>query len=224
MEAIGAIIGRVLDLAMPPRCAGCGEEGRAICEPCAPALDTRLERAAGVPIGLSASIPYPLLQLEWCAPFRGIVRKALHELKYGGEQRLAGPLGAAIARRWRRVGVGGDLVAHVPVSEERLRTRGYDQAALLARAVGRELGRPAVDALERHRATAPQFELDRSKRAGNVEGAFRVRVGAREAVAGRWVVLVDDVTTTGATLAACADALLEGGAYAVSAIAMAREA
>jgi ComF family protein len=224
MEAVGAIIGRVLDLALPPRCAGCGEEGRSICERCAPALDARLGRPAGAPIGLPASIPHPLLQLEWCAPFSGTVQKALHELKYRGEQRLAAPLGAAIARRWRRVGVGGDLVAHVPVSEDRLRTRGYDQAALLGRAVARELGIPAVDALERHRTTVPQIELDRSKRAGNVAGAFQVTDAARGAVEGRWVVLVDDVTTTGATLAACADALLNAGAYAVSAITMAREA
>jgi len=228
VEAIGAIIERALeralDLALPARCAGCGEEGRPICERCAPALDARLERPAGVPIGLPASIPHPLLQLEWCAPFRGTVRKALHELKYGGEQRLAAPLGAAIARRWRRVGVGGDLVAHVPVSEERLRTRGFDQAKLLAREVGLGLGRPTLDALERHRATVPQFELDRSRRAGNVAGAFRVRAEARSQVIGRWVVLVDDVTTTGATLAACAEALLDAGAFGVSAIAMAREA
>ena len=224
MDAIGAVIGRALDLALPPRCAGCGEEGQAICERCAPALDARLERPAGVPIGLPASIPHPLLQLEWCSPFSGTVRKALHELKYSGEQRLAAPLGAAIARRWRRVGVGGDLVVHVPVSDERRRTRGYDQAALLARAVAGELGRPHVDALERHRTTVPQFELDRSKRAGNVAGAFRIREVARDDVAGRWVVLIDDVTTTGATLAACAEALLDGGAFAVSAIAMAREA
>jgi predicted amidophosphoribosyltransferase len=71
--------------------------------------------------------------------------------------------------------------------------------------------------------TAPQFELDRSDRAGNVAGAFRVREPAGSAIAGRWAVLVDDVATTGATLAACGAALLEGGALAVSAITMARE-
>lgn len=223
MESIGSIVGRVMDLALPPRCAGCGEEGRAVCERCQPALDARLQRRAGVPIGLPASIPYPLLQLEWCAPYAGTVRKALHELKYAGEQRLATPLGEAIARRWRRVGVGGDLIAHVPVSAERLRQRGYDQAALIARAAAQALETANVQALERHRATVPQFDLDRSKRAGNVAGAFRVQLSAEEAIRGRWVLLVDDVTTTGATLAACAEALMDAGAYATSAITVARE-
>jgi ComF family protein len=212
-----------MDLALPPRCAGCGEEGRAICERCESALNARLERRAGVPIGLPATIPYPLLQLEWCAPYAGTVRSALHELKYAGEQRLAEPLGAAIARRWRRVGIGGNVIAHVPVSAERLKQRGYDQAALIARAVARGLGIPAIDALERHRATVPQFELDRSKRAGNVEGAFRARTRTESDVRGRWILIVDDVTTTGATLAACADALIAAGAYATSAITVARE-
>src|SRR5262245_30658604 len=98
MERVGAVIGRVLDLALPARCAGCGDEGAAICVSCLPALDARLSRPPGVPIGLPAEIPYPLLQLEWCAPFGGTVRRALHELKYAGEQRLAVPLGAAAAR------------------------------------------------------------------------------------------------------------------------------
>ena len=87
---------------------------------------------------------------------------------------------------------------------------------------------PFVRALERHRATIAQFELDRDARSDNVTGAFRIR-SARSvssgpsAVADRWVLLVDDVVTTGATLAACAVALEAAGAMAVSAIAVARE-
>ena len=158
---------------------------------------------AGIPIGLPADIPEPLLQLEWCAPFAGSVRRALHELKYGGERRLAEPLGRAIARRWRRAGAGGDVLVPVPVHAERARKRGYDQAALIAQVAARELRLPMAPILERGRATIAQFDLDRQHRASNVAGAFRVRPGATgpAPLSGRWVVLVDDVVTTGATLA-----------------------
>jgi ComF family protein len=228
MLSIGRLASRLLDAALPARCPGCGTEGRAICPSCAPALDARLELPAGIAIGLPSDVPAPLLQLEWCAPFTGVVRTALHELKYGGEQRLAGPLGAAIGRRWRRVGAGGDVLVPVPVHADRRRRRGYDQAELLARAAAAELGLSCVTVLERARATIAQFDLDRSARATNVSGAFRLRAGAPAgrpggSVAGRWVVLVDDVVTTGASLAACAAPLLEAGAVGVSAITVARE-
>ncbi len=169
-------------------------------------------------------MPDGILQVEWCAPFSGVVRDALHQLKYSGERRLAVPLGGAVARRWARAGVGGDLLVPVPVHRDRAAQRGYDQAVLLASAAGAVLGLPVVEALERWQATTAQFQLDRQARASNVAGAFRPRSStAIERVRGRWVVLVDDVMTTGATLSACATVLLEGGAAAVSAVTVARE-
>jgi ComF family protein len=220
-----SIVGRALDFAFPARCVGCGRDGDAVCGACRPALDARLDLAAGTPIGLPAELPPDLVQVEWCAPFVGLVRRALHELKYAGERRLAVPLGEAVARRWARAGAGGDVVVPVPVHRDRLRRRGYDQAALIAEVAARRLGLPFAPILERQRATTAQFDLDRSHRAGNVAGAFRLRgpPPTDAPLRDRWVVLVDDVVTTGATLGACARPLLDAGAIAVSAIAVARE-
>ena len=220
--ALGAVANRALDLALPAACAGCRREGAALCPECVPALDARLDAQRGIPIGLPADIPVPLLQLEWCAPFTGVTRRALHALKYDGERRLAPPLGAAIARRWERAGVGGDAFVPVPASPDRVRERGYDQAGLLASEAGRRLRMPVLPALERTRATTAQFDLDRAGRASNLGGAFRIADG-RASVASRWLVLVDDVVTTGATLSACAATLLDAGALGVSAITVARE-
>jgi len=235
LRGLSDLASTALDLAFPASCAGCGREGEPLCASCRPSLDARLDLPGGTPIGLPADLPEPLLQLEWCAPFAGPVRDALHQLKYAGERRLAAPLGEAVARRWSRVGLGATVVVPVPVHAARERQRGYDQASLIAEVAARELGLPFVRALERSRATVAQFELDREHRAGNVSGAFRVggasmgvsggsaSGGSAAGVLGRWILLVDDVVTTGATLAACAEALEAAGAVAVAAIAVARE-
>src|SRR3954464_15295179 len=227
MAILSAAPGRFLDLAFPARCPGCGREGEPICGTCHSSLDARLTLPAGIAIGLPSEVPAPLLQLEWCAPFGGVVRRALHELKYGGETRLAEPLGQAIARRWRRVAAGGDVIVPVPVHAERRRHRGYDQAELIAVAAARSLNLPMAPLIERRRATTAQFDLDRKTRASNVEGAFRLRGGHRASSGAtlreRWIVLVDDVVTTGATLSACARPLLDAGAIGVSAVTVARE-
>ena len=214
----------VLDVALPPACAGCGEEGFALCPRCRGALDARLSLPAGVPMGLPSGLPMLIAQLEWSAPFSGPVRAALHGLKYAGERRLTEPLAAAVAARWRAAGVGGEVLVPVPVHAERARRRGYDQAVLLTVELSRRLQMRWVPALERTRNTSPQFDLGRQARRANVAGAFAVR-GSRESavVRDRWIVLVDDVVTTGSTLTACAEALYAVGATAVSAMTVARE-
>jgi ComF family protein len=212
-----------LDLALPSTCLGCGAEGPPLCDGCGPRLDVRLDQPGGVAIGLPGDLPMPLLQLDWCAPYHGLARAALHAIKYRGETRLGAPLGAAIARRWERVGVGAEVVVHVPVHAARARQRGYDQAELIARSAARHLGLPHVPALTRIRNTTAQFDLDRRRRATNVAGAFAAQGQHASGIRSRWVLLVDDVVTTGASLASCARALEAAGAAAVSAITVARE-
>jgi ComF family protein len=214
---------RLLDALLPPVCPGCGFEGAAPCAACARQIGRRLGQPAGTPLGLAAAMPAGLVQLEWCAAFTGATRASVHALKYDGERRLAGPLGRLMAKRWREVAIGGQMLVPVPVHAARRRERGFDQAELLARVVGETLGLPVSAALQRASRTVAQHGLGRGARAGNVGRAFAVDPRLTGAVAGRWLVLVDDVVTTGSTLAACAAALYGCGARAVSALTLARE-
>jgi ComF family protein len=214
---------RMLDLLLPATCAGCGREGPPLCDRCATALQRRLDEPPGMPLGLVAPLPVGIVQLEWCATFSGPVRDALHALKYRGERRLAPVLGRAMAARWRRAGRGGEVLVPVPVHPSRRRERGFDQAEDLCRAVATELGLPWSVALARRTRTIAQHSLGRTERAANLGGAFVVSPGRRDAVVDRWVVLIDDVSTTGATLAECAAALHAVGVRAVSGLTVARD-
>ena len=176
-----------------------------------------------MPIGLQATQPAGIVQLEWCAAFNGPARAAVHALKYDGELRLVPPLAELMAERWRRVAIGGDALVPVPVHAERRRQRGFDQAELLAHGVGERLRLPVWPALQRATRTAAQHHLGRRARQSNVGGAFAVAPPHAADVSGRWLVLIDDVTTTGATLAGCARVLYDAGAFAVSALTLARE-
>lgn len=213
----------LIDLLLPPRCPGCGVEDVLLCDDCGAPLRRRLDEPPGLPVGMPASMPPGLLQLEWCAMYSGPVRAALQALKYRGERRLADPLAAALAERWRRAGRGGDVVTWVPVHPSRRRERGFDQAEELARRMGADLGLSVAPLLVRRQRTTAQHALGQAERASNTAAAFDSGSALRRPYRGAWVVVVDDILTTGATLAGCAGALLEGGAAAVSAVTVARD-
>jgi ComF family protein len=140
--------------------------------------------------------------------------------KYGGDHVLGATLASLLRAHRSAHAECYDVVVPVPMHGSRLARRGFNQAALLARAVARPGERLAVDALRRGTATASQAALGRRARAANVRDVFAVRRGA--GVAGRSVLLVDDVVTTGATVRACSTVLLEAGAAVVAVWSLAR--
>jgi len=151
--------------------------------------------------------------------YDGALKEGVKLLKYGHQTALAHAL-VAVSPCPGPLWVV-DVVAPVPLHPSRLRKRGYNQSAWLARALGERVGLPVEDLLERAVATRPQVGLNRQARAANVKGAFVVPRPDR--VAGRTVLLVDDVITTGATAAACAGTLKAAGAERVHVWAVARQ-
>jgi ComF family protein len=155
----------------------------------------------------------PLIGLRSAARFAGPLQHALHRLKYKRDIILADTLARELAGAWLAYRLPAWTVMPVPLSSERLRTRGYNQAALLARGLADLTGLAYQPrGLRRVRHTPSQVGLPAQARVLNVQGAFSAD---RDLVAGKSYILVDDICTTGATLAACAAALHQAGAAAI---------
>lgn len=151
------------------------------------------------------------------------IQKLIHEMKYFRKRSLAARLGDRMAaaidsqRQWQDF----DVIVPVPLYRTRLRERGYNQSYYLARAVAERWNKPVEgNMLKRIRPTVSQSRLSAKERWSNVENAFRANGSAE--IAGRRILLVDDVCTTGATLGACAEALLDAGATSVWGLTAAR--
>ncbi|MEE9284124.1 MAG: ComF family protein [Dehalococcoidia bacterium] len=218
LESLGA---RALDFLFTPRCVGCRREGAYLCEPCL-AQVARLEGPYR-PVTDHRDDAEPLAVPLSYSPFamKGAIRQAVHDLKYRGVRALAPLLGAAMAEHAQRSGLRADLLVPVPLHRTRLRERGYNQAELLAREVGRRMRLPVdSETLARVRHGSPQaMSGDAAERRAEVREAFQ----ARRKLPARRVLLVDDVCTTGATLNACGRALKRTGVQQVLGLTLARE-
>jgi ComF family protein len=236
----GRLARACLDLLYPPSClacqsavsapgtlcTGCWSRMRFIERPYCERLGTPFARDLGPGLLSPEAIAHPPVwaRARAVAVFDdGPVRQLIYRLKYRDRMEVAGPLGLWMARAGADLLAEADLLVPVPLHRLRLASRRFNQAMVLAEAVSRATGVPADgESLERTKPTAPQVGLSRLQRAMNVQGAFRLREERRIAIAGRRIVLIDDVLTSGATTNAAARTLLRAGAAQVDLLVFAR--
>lgn len=230
-----------MDALLPPHCLCCDqpvETQGTVCTDCFRSLTpitAPLCTACGVPFlhagqaGAGGRCPACLARLPRFAQARAALRyddgakRLILPFKHADRTELAGPLAARMAQAGAALLARADLIAPVPLHWRRLLARRYNQAALLARRLARTAGKPCLpDLLRRARATPPLGDRGAVERAALLDGAFALRRGLGARVAGRRVLLVDDVMTSGATADACAAVLLAAGATGVDVLAAAR--
>jgi len=220
-----------VDFALPPRCPGCGaivRDEHSFClecwrgltflgEPCCARCGLPFEYGGedGAECGRCLADPPPFDRMRAAVAYGELARKVALKLKYGGRPGVALTLARFMARHVDG-GEGSALLVPVPLHRWRIWRRGYNQSALIASALAKRTGLEAeLDLLRRVKRTPMLRGLGRRERALAVRGAFAVRDERKAAIAGRTIVLVDDVFTSGATAGACARALKKAGAARV---------
>ncbi|MDH3195557.1 MAG: ComF family protein [Hyphomicrobiales bacterium] len=230
---------RAADLILPPACPACrvaSGSGAALCADCwasvrflapplCPVLGTPFSHDVGTGIVSAAVLaePPPFARARSAVVYEDTARRLVHALKYRDRHEVAGFMARAMIRAGRELLADCALIVPVPLHPQRLWLRRFNQAALLSDRIGRESGigvQPMV--LKRIRRTRQQVGLSARERDANVRGAFRVSMPEKTVIAGRRVLLVDDVYTSGATARAASRALLRGGAAAVDVLTFAR--
>jgi ComF family protein len=227
-----------LDIALPTLCVACREpvDGEGVCASCwsklsfiAPPYCERLgipfvyDPGPGILSMQAIADPPAYTRARAAVRYDDVARTLVHALKFQDRVDLAPAMGRWMARAGQPLLADADLLVPVPLHWRRGFSRRYNQSGALARAIGKNANVPvAIDALRRIRPTAHQIGLSRAERAANVQGAFRVPPDKKAEVQGRRLVLVDDVLTSGATVDACARALLRAKAASVDVLVFAR--
>lgn len=220
----------VLNLLFPPRCACCAQSGSWLCPGCRAGICfvqppvCPVCGQAGTSLRLCRSCRQAPLRIDGIRAvgyLEGTLRTAVHRFKYSNLRPLAAPLGQLMADYFSQHRLPAEVIVPVPLHPHRLRERGYNQAELLAKQIAERVDLPVRPrSLVRVKNTAPQVGLVARQRRDNVGGAFHCPDAG---LAGRRVLLVDDVCTTGATLEACSLALQLQGVRAVWGLVLARE-
>jgi competence protein ComFC len=195
-----------IQLVFPPRCAGCGRVDEFWCARCQVEIDA-------IPLATHVEPCSPLVAVAFTGTHTGKLQEAQWALKYDNMPEIAEPLGQRLAERFLMLNWTIDMIVPVPMHAARLRERGYNQAQLLGEYAARQLTIPCIaEAIRRLRQTQSQVTLNAQERLANMQDAFEANP---QLVTDQTILLIDDVYTTGATLAACAQAALDAGATAV---------
>jgi ComF family protein len=208
-------------------CARCWSEIQFIERPYCERLGTPFAVDLGMALLSPAAIADPPVfeRARAAARYDDVARKLVHRLKYGDRLELGRALGAMMVRSGAELLADAEIVVPVPLHRWRLWWRRFNQAMALASVIAKRSGLPCDPSLlARLKATKPQVGLSKAQRGENLQGAFRVPAEAKPRLAGKRVLLVDDVMTTGATANAASRALLRGGAKAVDVLVFARVA
>ncbi len=231
LPQIAKLKGIALDLLFPQYCVGCGKEGGFICGSCyqsLPRIKPPLCPRCGRPQPSGILCPGCA---DWSAeiegirsPFRfeGVIRQAIHQLKYQNLRALVVPLAELLRDYLAADPLPAEILVPVPLHRKRLRERGYNQSGLLARQLSKLTGLPAIDdCLIRQRHAPPQARTSTvNERRSNIADAFICR---DHRLQDKQILLIDDVSTSGATLDSCAAALKASGASLIWGLVMARE-
>lgn len=220
---------KTVDFVYPPNCTGCGKSGEIWCQTCQNSvhpIDGPLCRLCGYPSARNEvcsdcqKSPPPYSALRSWAEFEGPLREALHNLKYHSDLAMGNVFAPFLIHIILSCQWDFDFIIPMPISKQHYSSRGFNQSVIISRPIALALNKPMVNnAVERIKETKSQVNLDRDERFKNLQSAF---LGNSAKLLNKKVLLVDDISTTGATMISCSQSLKDAGCSQVYCLTVAR--